>query len=574
MVLSRSEPQRLNPERQAQVHPDQDDAVDSEVIAVEDDDPIENASQAHILKVMELMGCDEGYESAVRQLPQIDVRHEVQCASVPSEVDVAAMNRVENVFRRGLKAWALMLLLNLRIKGDLKMAFSIQSITTTIEELEDCENQVASCVPSSSISLEVLNSIPNTIRDMLWHEKCYTSIPARKLLVPSADIPHAYIASLLNISNKYAGCLAFQAKVDRLYITHRVSLQEYSQTQSHVPRDSVHFAVDFIYSDDNVGRLAWQAKKRTPNRDPRWKGLDHVFALRRGNAQKATHWTVYILLLGETHNWGGKQQEPRAGVDYIKVNFHTDNFSIIDRIIDVITPLSDIHHTLCNELRQLRSSVFTFLSYGYAAHARKGVKASSEEIAQHTHQVQDHEAKQLTLYTKVEELASQPNLFDEPNTQEEFVDLVRRQLHCCVQTKGSEVMENDCATTHSSIFSLDLVSACNRSPKPGGHLCCSACRSPFQFYDKLRCIAMAKLNDDPNRLSEIADVLLTIHQCERRSYRYMAHVMLAAQKAHHMKLAIVQMDSSTAYMVYDFKQKFLAKGFREGGDAACQWTFD
>ena len=213
--------------------------------------------------------------------------------------------------------------------------------------------------------------------------------------------------------------------------------------------------------------------------------------------------------------------------------------------------------------------MFTFLSYGYAVHARKEVKASSEEIAQHTHQVQDHEAEQLTLYTKVEELASQPDLFDEPNTQEEFVDLVQRQLHCCAQTKGSEVMENDCATTHSPIFSLDLVSTCrpNRSPKPGGHLCCSACRSPFQFYDKLQCIAMAKLDDDPNRLSEIADVLLTIHRCEHRSYRYMAHVMLAAQQAHHMKLAIVQMDSSTAYMVYDFKQKFLAKGFREGGDS-------
>ena len=54
-----------------------------------------NASQAHILKVMELMGCDEGYESAVRRLPQIDVRREVLCASVPSVVDVAAMNLVE-----------------------------------------------------------------------------------------------------------------------------------------------------------------------------------------------------------------------------------------------------------------------------------------------------------------------------------------------------------------------------------------------------------------------------------------------------------------------------------------------
>ena len=55
------------------VHHDQGDAADSEVIVVEDDDPIEHAPQAHILKVMELVGCDEGYESAVRRLPQIDV---------------------------------------------------------------------------------------------------------------------------------------------------------------------------------------------------------------------------------------------------------------------------------------------------------------------------------------------------------------------------------------------------------------------------------------------------------------------------------------------------------------------
>ena len=31
-----------------------------------------------------------------------------------------------------------------------------------------------------------------------------------------------------------------------------------------------------------------------------------------------------------------------------------------------------------------------------------------------------------------------------------------------------------------------------------------------------------------------------------------------------MKLAIAEMDSSTAYIVYDFKQIFLAKGFQEG----------
>ena len=107
----------------------------------------------------------------------------------------------------------------------------------------------------------------------------------------------------------------------------------------------------------------------------------------------------------------------------------------------------------------------------------------------------------------------------------------------------------------------------NRNPKPGGHLECRACRGTFLFYDRLRQAALTKLDEDHTRLAEIADVLLAIHQCECHSYRYMAHVMLAAQQAHQMMLAIAQMDYNTAYLVFDFKQKFLPKGFREGGDS-------
>ena len=33
---------------------------------------------------------------------------------------------------------------------------------------------------------------------------------------------------------------------------------------------------------------------------------------------------------------GGMLQEACAGVDYIKVNFHTDNFAIIDKVIVVL----------------------------------------------------------------------------------------------------------------------------------------------------------------------------------------------------------------------------------------------
>ena len=50
-------------------------------------------------------------------------------------------------------------------------------------------------------------------------------------------------------------------------------------------------------------------------------------------------------------------------MDYLKVNFHTDNFTIIDKVIDVLAPLSDVDRTLWVELLGLHSGVFTFLSY-------------------------------------------------------------------------------------------------------------------------------------------------------------------------------------------------------------------
>ena len=55
----------------------------------------------------------------------------------------------------------------------------------------------------------------------------------------------------------------------------------------------------------------------------------------------------------------------------------------------------------------------------------------------------------------------------------------------------------------------------------------------------------------------------------------MAHVILTAQQSHKLKQAIAEMDSSMAYIVFDFKQKFLAKGFRKGGKKVyygCEWV--
>ena len=87
------------------------------------------------------------------------------------------------------------------------------------------------------------------------------------------------------------------------------------------------------------------------------------------------------------------------------------------------------------------------------------------------------------------------------------------------------------AQPHSSAYALDLVPdrRPNRNSKLGGYLGCSACRGTFLFYDRLRHVTLAKLDQDPTRLTEIADVLLSIYQCERHTFRYMTHVMLAAR---------------------------------------------
>eukprot|EP00731_Ephydatia_muelleri_P037223 Em0421g4a len=514
--------QRVNPERAAR-----DRVLDSNATAEtpeKEDISQVSSSQAHILDVLELMGCKE-HESSVRRLPHIDNRCQVVNAS-EADIDATAMQRVDNVFLRGVKAWIHLLLPNLKLKCDskLKAVCSIMSMAEeqliagqSTDELEiDEEDDVPTSV-TTPIDVSMLTTIPNIIREVLQHETRYTSTDSRKLLVPLSHVPSEYLASILRISNSYAKRPSFQAKHD-IATMYKVYSERYK---------------DAIPGKSPIGRSIFYSIART--------------------------------ITG-----GGKQQEARAGVDYIKVNFHTDNFAIMDKVIDLLAPLSDLDHTLRDELRLLRTDVYTFLSYGYAVHVKEGVKASDEHAGHcHIHVPQVHENQLFNAYQELEKLAAQSDRFDEAAFQKVFVDQVCNQLILCEQSRGTVASDSNNATTHSEVFSLDLAPQRkpNKTSKAGGHLECSACRSPFLFYDKLRKVCMAKVDEDPIRLSEVADILLTIHQCERRTYRYMAHVMLASQQAYHTKKAIAQMDSDTAYMVFDFKQKFLAKGFREGGDS-------
>ena len=65
------------------------------------------------------------------RLPHIDIRQEVECAN---EFDTGSMQRIENVFLRGINAWICMLLPNLKVKcdADMRMSSSIQSAVAAI----------------------------------------------------------------------------------------------------------------------------------------------------------------------------------------------------------------------------------------------------------------------------------------------------------------------------------------------------------------------------------------------------------------------------------------------------------
>ena len=98
--------------------------------------------------------------------------------------------------------------------------------------------------------------------------------------------------------------------------------------------------------------------------------------------------------------------------------------------------------------------------------------------------------------------------------------------------------------------------------EPCGQLECEACRCPFLFYDQLRWAALENIK----YVCVLSDVLVTLHQCESCTFRYMLHVVHDVKQQYLMKQARNNMAADTAYIIFDFKQKFWAQGFRVGGD--------
>ena len=543
--------------------------------AIVADDPSNYGSRDFICHVLSLLGT-EAY-SDISRMPSVDHRN---AARVKEDLTADGFRRIQSIFWKGVKGWVKLLLPAWSLPDDkvLKKIFCIPGA-----EAQDKNEADANAGGDTVIGLSSHSHVTANIIKAIKHEKSFHTLGARHLLAPLGNLPTKFWLEHLNMKESLVAELKFQAQVDAEYQHHGLPLQQYSKSLSRINDSAIKCLVDFVYSDENVTRLAWVACK-LKQKNKRFSELQYISAMKSLVLKYdiATMYRSYLETVEEQIDQklvgkslfrkivqhitgGGKKQDARAGVDYVKVNYHTDNFALLDMVIKSL--MSGTYCAEPDELLYERNVVFDFLSYGYAQHVKEGVKAQYEAVGsteQSEHNISLQEQLQFHQYYELHAMTEYPDDFDRSDKQQAFIGRVKAQLNACAEIHGCT---GTGATSHTPSHTLDLAK--DHAPRTDhrmiGFLECSACRGPYIFYDKLRQIAMAKFEETATTL--LSDLLLTIHHCERRTFRYMAHVVQNVLQHHLMNLERNSLGGDTMYVVFDFKQKFHSKRFREGGDA-------
>ena len=155
-----------------------------------------------------------------------------------------------------------------------------------------------------------------------------------------------------------------------------------------------------------------------------WRQWKYIVQVGRSVVGKSLFRNIVQHITG-----GGIKQDARAGVDYVKVNHHTDNFAPLDMVVKIFMPGTDCAHP--DELLYQRNLVFDFLSYGYSQHVIEGVKAHYElseaagNMEQLEHNISLQEKQQFHQYNELHSMAECPDDFDSPEKQLAFIGRVK-----------------------------------------------------------------------------------------------------------------------------------------------------
>ena len=194
-------------------------------------------------------------------------------------------------------------------------------------------------------------------------------------------------------SDGHIRSILFQAKVDSANLHRSLELPPRVISRHRMMDEVVKLVVDTIYLFDNISRLEWLQKKCLLL-SLKQTAIDYI-AVMKSLVLKRDVQEIYIDYLSKLSSQfpadipfmkkslfytitreisgGSRKQASRAGIDYIKVNFHHDNFEIVEKIIDTVAPASDADQSLRLQLYQQKTTVFTYLSYTNAQHVLEGV---------------------------------------------------------------------------------------------------------------------------------------------------------------------------------------------------------
>ena len=430
------------------------------------------------------MGTEAG--SDISHIPSVD--HQ-KAARVKEDLTADGFRRIQSIFWKGVKGWVKLLLPAWNLPDDkvLKKIFCIPGTHVQNEADANAGGEIA--VGSSSHSIVATNII-----EAIKHEK---SFRARQLLAPLGTLPTKFWPEHFNMKETLVAELKFQAQVDAEYQSHGISLQQYPKSFSRIKDSVIICLVDFVYSDENVTRLAWAANK---HKDKRFSELQYVAAMKSLVLKHAVA-TMYHMYLETVEvqagqnvvgkslfrnivqhiTGGGIKQDARAGVDYVKVNYHNDNFALLYMVIKILMSGTDCAQP--DELLYQRNVVFDFLSYVYSQHVMEGVKAQYElreaagNMEQLEHNISLLEKQQFLQYNELHSTAECLDNFDSPVKQQAFIGRVKAQLNACAEIHAHTGID---ATSHTPSFTLDLAK--DHAPRTDhqkiGFLECSACRGP------------------------------------------------------------------------------------------------
>ena len=263
--------------------------------------PLSSHSREHIFNILHLL--DVNAENVVLHLPSVE---QLQSATVKEDFVISdGFRRVQSLFWKGVKGWIKILLPSWSLPQDKVLKDLCQLPSGPFEDMHVAEVDASHDHSEDKVDHSLVTA---SIIKSLKHEKTYRTMNARFFLAPLGKMPTHFWINDLCMGETTAGELKLQAQVDAEYLSRGLPLQWYTKSISRVEDNVVESLVHFVYSDENVARLAWVPRKALLTKNKQWSVLNHWAAMKSLFLKRdiAAMYSLYAQRASAAHKVIGK----------------------------------------------------------------------------------------------------------------------------------------------------------------------------------------------------------------------------------------------------------------------------